>query len=262
MERKKQYIANLLHNIQYLETKVKSVQNDDALSFSFFRDVFHNIQDMMKILHELEMHQIEDMKKQMEKLILFLSENETSKEQQEVSPPPVPVQNTESRSEADKPVHEIKEPDKEGVSSDKFFSEPTKERENIHARGVVLPTYINPRSGVEADESKKSVPKPEQATRQANDAVGEKNNLLSVNDVMQAPSSKIEVKRNLSLNDRFYYQRELFNNSREAMDAVMDKINSLNNITEIEDYLRKHTSWDFEDENVKGFLELLGKNRH
>ena len=69
------------------------------------------------------------------------------------------------------------------------------------------------------------------------------------------------MKRNLSLNDRFFYQRELFDNKREKMNEVMDNINKLGTFEEVEGYLRNTTSWDFEDENVKGFLELLGKTQ-
>ena len=87
----------------------------------------------------------------------------------------------------------------------------------------------------------------------------EKPIIRSVNDIIKAPPAKLDVKRSLSLNDRFYYQRELFDNDREAMNSMMLRLNAFDNYADTERYLRENTSWDFKDERVKSFLELLKK---
>ena len=84
MEKKNESIDRLLQNLQSLEAKVSAIKQDESVSFSFFRDAFQKGQEVMRLLHELEMFQIEDMKHQMEKLMLFLSESNLRKPEEEV----------------------------------------------------------------------------------------------------------------------------------------------------------------------------------
>lgn len=206
MEKKNEYIDRLLQNLQSLEAKVSAIKQDESVSFSFFRDAFQKGQEVMRLLHELEMFQIEGMKHQMEKLVLFLSESKLRK-----------------------PEEEVKAVDA---------------RKNAYAEGIALPTYTNPGN---------TEPKKEEASAEFSGVI------RSVNDVIQAPPPKLDVKRGLSLNDRFYFQRELFDNDREAMNAMMIRLNAFDNYGDTERYLREKTSWDFKDERVKSFLELLKK---
>ena len=216
LEKKNEYINRLLQNLQSLEAKVSAIKQEETVSFSFFRDAFQKGQEVMGLLHELEMLQIEDMKRHMEKLVLFLSE-------------------TENR----KPVEEqiLSEKNEKIIQEEKIV------RRIIYAEGIALPTYTNPRT-VE--------PKKEEV-------IEEIPVLRSVNDIIQASPTKLDVKRSLSLNDRFYYQRELFDNDREAMNSMMLRLNAFDNYENTERYLREKTSWDFKDEKVKSFLELLKK---
>lgn len=250
MYRKEEYIDELIQKIQDLETRVVSVKTEDALSFSFFRDAFQKVQSVMKVLHELEMQQIEDMKKQMEKLVAFLSETETQNNNKAVEAKPI---------DNNKPTSSVENVVKvDSVENDEDVTQTDVETSDTNVRidGIVLPVYTNPRKENEDDSSAKtkdSMPAAPEITTHSN------NNHPSLNDVLHAPPSRIEMKRNLSLNDRFFYQRELFDNNRDEMTKVMYNINKLGTIEEVENYLRNTTSWNFEDENVKGFLELLGK---
>ncbi|HHV85685.1 MAG TPA: hypothetical protein GXX42_07710 [Petrimonas sp.] len=202
MEKKNEYIDRLLQKLQSLEARVSAIKREESVPFSFFREAFQKGQEVMSLLHELEMLQIEDMKHQMEKLVLFLSESESRTSVEET-------------------------------------------RKNTYAQGIALPAYTNPRNV----ETKKEEVVPEEVPGV----------LRSVNDVIQTPPPKLDVKRGLSLNDRFYFQRELFDNDREAMNSVMTSLNAFDNYEEMERYLREKTSWNFKDERVKSFLELLKK---
>ena len=225
MEKKNEYIDRLLQNLQSLEAKVSAIKQDESVSFSFFRDAFQQGQEMMRLLHELEMFQIEDMKQQMEKLVLFLSESKSRKPEEEIRP----VENEEKKNIVPPAAAEGRAPDT---------------LKNTYAEGIVLPAYTNPGN---------TEPKKE-------DASGEFSGVIrSVNDVIQAPPPKLDVKRGLSLNDRFYFQRELFDNDRQAMNAMMIRLNAFDNYGDAERHLRENTPWDFKDERVKSFLELLKK---
>ena len=224
MEKKNEYIDRLLQNLQSLEAKVSAIKQDESVSFSFFRDAFQKGQEVMRLLHELEMFQIEDMKHQMEKLMLFLSESRSRKPAEEVKP-------LECEDEI---------VDSSAAEERKFVDT----RKNTYAEGIALPAYTNPRN---------TEPKKEEASEEFSGVA------RSVNDVIQAPPPRLDIKRGLSLNDRFYFQRELFDNDREAMNTMMIRLNAFDNYGDTERYLREKTSWDFKDERVKSFLELLKK---
>lgn len=268
MEIKEKYINELLQNIQHLEARVSSVKSEEALSFSFFRDAFQKTQEMMRLLHELEMQQIEDMKKQMEKLVAFLSENGVKKEQPTLKPVVA--------AETEEPVESVINNNVSSGSDEKPETTPklsveTKnpkvesDSRNRHAEGIVLPVYTNPRSEAPAAEKQQptptSPPPPIPTPSPINEVINGRSSNLSVNDVLQAPPAKVEVKRSLSLNDRFFYQRELFGNDREAMNAMMDKLGGMSSLPEIEDFLKSNTSWNLDDETVKAFIGVLIKSQ-
>ena len=255
MELKKHHIEELLNNIRNLESRVAAAADNETLSFSFFKDAFQRIQELMKLLHELEMQQIEDMKVQMEKLVQFLSETENNKKTAEA------VTEVDSTS----PEKEVVSADDSVLMEEESTESPMvdesreKKRYNPLAEGVALPIYINP----EEKDRPKTVTPPPSPEKSLNvtttSTISEMENTPSLNDLHQVSTAPIEVKRSLSLNDRFFYQRELFDNNREAMSAVMNELNKLQTMEEVEEYLRENRSWDFENEHVKSFLELLGK---
>lgn len=255
MEKKNEYIDKLLQHLQSLEAKVSAIKKEETVSFSFFRDAFQRGQEVMSLLHELEMLQIEDMKRQMEKLVFFLSETENRKSVEETKPIEYEEKSIETV---------IDEPEEFIDVEEQVFSEETEKiveeekivRRNAYAEGITLPTYTNPRN---IEPKKEEVVVEEISVVSEVEADEEKPIIRSVNDIIKAPPAKLDVKRSLSLNDRFYYQRELFDNDREAMNSMMLRLNAFDNYADTERYLRENTSWDFKDERVKSFLELLKK---
>ena len=253
MEKKKEYIDQILSTLRSLETKVLSVKQDEAVPFSFFREAFQQAQSMMNLLHELEMHQIEDMKRQMERLVLVLSENGTPDSPKNEMPE---YENALKPEEPDSEEEQI-EKDREKAFSEetlRIMSEENIARRNILAEGVTLPTYTNPR-----------VAEPQKTVGESNEnslvePCEEKHPPRSVNDIIQAPPAKLDIQRGLSLNDRFFFQRELFENNREAMNSMMIRLNAFDNYAETEKYLRENTSWNFDSDTVADFLLLLKKN--
>ena len=65
-----------------------------------------------------------------------------------------------------------------------------------------------------------------------------------------------DFSRALSLNDRFRYQRELFNNNREALSALMSAIDTMETWAEAEDYLATY-HWDEELPVVQEFYAMI-----
>lgn len=277
MDRKSEYIDRLLNVIKSLEVKVSLAKQEDTFSFSFFRDSFKKGQEISSLIHELEMLQIEDMKRQMEKLIVILSEEEVKKNSVIENKEVVEPDTIHSTAEASPKTNEIKDFKADSVDNLKdgnnnaqhhinyTVPEPIETpRPNIsrHSNAITLPTYVNPNTTVATDVLHTDTNKDsnrEMGTKVVSDVISKKNIVPSVNDIVQAPGLKIDVRRGFSLNDRFYFQRELFNNDREAMNAMMTKLNSFDSYNLIEQYLKANTSWNFDSEDVKSFLDIISK---
>jgi hypothetical protein len=65
-----------------------------------------------------------------------------------------------------------------------------------------------------------------------------------------------DFSRALSLNDRFRYQRELFNNNREALSQLLAALDSMESWAEAEDYLSSY-QWDEELSVVQEFYAMI-----
>ncbi len=244
MDKKKEYITKLLAVIDNLHSKVSTAEQEDTLSFSFFKDSFNKSQEIMSLIHDLEMFHIEDMKRQMERLIVFLSENESKK--QSIEEPIEPTIQTKIEGNQEQ-IIERDEKEESPIPP----PAPIPPIQKKSSESFVLPTYVNPNINRAKDEKKEEIKNAEPAVNNIN--------TLSINDVVKVPQAKIDVKRGLSLNDRFFFQRELFNNDREAMNSMMIKLNAFDIYEEVEEYLKENTSWNFDDEKVKSFLEVLSK---
>ena len=79
----------------------------------------------------------------------------------------------------------------------------------------------------------------------------------SLNDVQPANHTIQDAKRSISLNDRFLFQRELFDNKREAMNVMLSKLQSFSSFEVTKNYLEENTNWNFNDETVDKFMQML-----
>lgn len=247
LEKRKEYVSQLLVELKNLQERVQSVKNEEALPFSFFREAFDKTQIISRTLHELELLQIDDMKHQMEKLVVFLSET--------TNQPSAPVVEwVEEDSSEEMPEIVSSEVPEEIIDEEiPQTPEPEKSRINLYAEGIELPEYKNPRMAEQKEVFLSEPPVTEVREKEEAPVV------RSINDTIQAPPAVLDVKRGLSLNDRFLFQRELFNNNRDEMNSMMLKINAFGTYPEVENYLREHTSWNFENQTVKDFLLALKK---
>lgn len=251
---KNKYIESLLNEIQELESKVIKLKENQSVPFSFFKEAFKQTQEIMRLLHTLEFVQIEDMKGQMEKLVQFLSEASEQTESSEKKKKETYEQNDKGKIEAEKHRN------KEGVS----LSEALSSSKEI-SKGKIkedFPLFD------EEDSETKQVPVSSSKNKQESDFVKEGatddahiNPLhaanKSLNDMQPTNHTISDTKRSISLNDRFLFQRELFNNDRHEMNNMMIKMQAFTTFAECENYLKNNTDWDFKDETVEKFLDLL-----
>lgn len=218
------YVDQIISELKSLENGLLTAKKNEALPFSFFKESFAKTQNISRMLHELEFMQVDDMKDQMERLVKFLSENEVKSE------PDEHVENTpEVSSEDDSNVVEV------AVEEPQYTG-------NVYAKGIELPEYHK--------NHQYQAPKVTQVAPIAP--------VAHVTPVVREVLMD-EIKRGISLNDRFLYQRELFNNSRAEMDATFEKLNSFESYEQAEDYLKESKSWNFEDSTVGDFLLVIKK---
>lgn len=243
VEKRKEYIDQLLIGLKEVEEKVVSVKNDDALPFSFFKEAFDRLQEITRCLHNLELLQIDEMKQQMQRLVLFLSETETLREKE-------PERDSVAEEKA---TCDVYTPQEISVEADNDMQKPAFPG-NMYAENVVFPDFKDPRIQERKVETKPFCENECEAPSLADD---EKPIVHSFNDTIQAPPSALDFKRSLSLNDRFLFQRELFNNDASAMNGIMLRLEAFDTYSASEQYLKEHTSWNFEDKTVKDFLDVV-----
>lgn len=66
-----------------------------------------------------------------------------------------------------------------------------------------------------------------------------------------------DIKKAISLGDRFLFQRELFGGNGELMAKTIADLNKLGSLTEAESYIMKHFIWDKESNTYELFYNIL-----
>ena len=239
VEQRKEYIDSLLQELNALEKRVLTIKNENTAPFSFFRESFDKTQKIMRLLHEMEVLQVDDMKHQMERLVSFLSESETRKSEEKKAKEAAVIEESTARATEVEEVH-----------TEQIQTAVTAEEVATTAK-IILPEYKDPRKmekiePVEQIANVENIPPPIQSQP------------VAQKPAEQTPSpTPLDLTKGISLNDRFLFQRELFNNNRTEMNVTMSKLGSFNNYNDAERFLRETTAWDFESQSVVSFLEMI-----
>ena len=278
---KHRYIDSLLSEIQLLELKVANLKKSQHVPFSFFKESFKRTQEITRLLHELEFVQIEDMKGQMERLVQFLSEAKDAKVEAAAMPTPVVADSVEPPSQTEEMathnadissyeeksvVDELEEVEQE-VEDEKPEEAEVLPPNDIQEENTPLTTQASSQTSTQAPTretatapTQQSTPSPVRSIMNQHketivEHLGVKNK--SLNDVQPVNQTIQDAKRTISLNDRFLFQRELFDNNRETMNAMMVNLQPFTSFDAIETYLKDNTNWDFRDETVDKFMQML-----
>lgn len=243
------YIEKLLSELKSLQESVIEIKNSDSMPFSFFRDSFSQTQEISSLLHKLEFIQVDDMKNQMEKLVFFLSESEKKGKVQERELERARDKERELAKDLEKESERAQKQEIELAKNDELVKEDNLVKEdylqnrNVYAEGLNLPEYKNPNTSIYHTQDYS------------------KNNSIdnSVSKSVTPPLHIIDIKRGVSLNDRFLFQRELFNNSRDEMNSTLERLNRFDSYEDAEKHIRNNFTWDFENQTVNDFLLVVKK---
>lgn len=70
-------------------------------------------------------------------------------------------------------------------------------------------------------------------------------------------SAVSDLKKAIGINDRFLFQRELFKNSSELYDQIIEQLNNMPNLEAANSFLKSNFNWDSNDETVSIFLDIV-----
>ena len=82
---------------------------------------------------------------------------------------------------------------------------------------------------------------------------------VTLEEALQRQQAK-ELRKALSLNDRFRFRRELFGNSDIRMNETLSLINAMQSYEEAEDYILNDLNWDVENPDVAEFMKIVQKH--
>jgi len=285
MDKRTKYIDQLLSELKSFEESVLIIKNNNSLPFSFFKESFNRSQEIDRLLHNLQFIQVDDMKVQMERLVHILSETEKKEQEIEVVRDREQIDREQKQRElkAQEQAQEQAQAQKQAQEQEQkeiiiqAREEQTTEEEqkvqqepdnfsspkfgNKYSIGLEFPEYKKPQPNESFSTPIKEVAQKNIDTNgNSGTSITEENSTaLSINDKIKSPPAIVDLKRGISLNDRFLFQRELFNNNRQNMNESMDKLSSFDSYEQAEDFLRNSKTWDFEDSIVLDFLTVIKK---
>lgn len=88
-----------------------------------------------------------------------------------------------------------------------------------------------------------------------NDSLAEKAFSSIGTKIEQSPIT--DIKRAINLNDRFRFQRELFNGDNQLFNNTLQAINELNNIDEAQELISSTFNWNYEEAITQEFIQLI-----
>ncbi len=89
-----------------------------------------------------------------------------------------------------------------------------------------------------------------------NEALAQYQNVLDLSKKMQNQPLK-DIFSAINLNDKFLFIKELFNNDAALYQSTVEKLNNAGNFNDAIRYLDGNFAWDFSDQMVQNFLELV-----
>jgi hypothetical protein len=83
------------------------------------------------------------------------------------------------------------------------------------------------------------------------------NSAPSVADITNYGLPVDDIRKAISIADRFLFQRELFNNNNETMNNTLDTINNMTTYEEAYNFIKCSFSWNEEDPTTENFLKTM-----
>ncbi|MDD4516272.1 hypothetical protein [Massilibacteroides sp.] len=214
-------VDNLLGSIRELEQLVSELRDSEIIPASFFRQSFELTQLISQKAYGIEQKRLEDLEIQFKEQRSCIEEIRARVKEEEQKVRELTIANKEKEKELTVQIPPLPEPTP---------TPPIKEE-------VVI---------VPEEKPKVSIIKPEEKHSLSLKEILEKKNLT-------------DFRKSFSLNDRFFFKKELFGGSDEKMTKAINDLNELHSLKDSLDYIKVELGWDFENKIVADFIARLEK---
>jgi hypothetical protein len=262
----------IIHDLKEVEIMAENAKGDKQLSKAYFklsRNRINSILDEIEMLEEISLPVSETQATEIQKTPEIQDHKENS---------PVIDQEKEEKNnlEATKPKEtELKDFPEHKTPEDK--SVPSQDETTQEKESEQEPTVTNVPDEKAASKEDIPVPspepekKPDQEKKKENQVLGEKlvSEKSSFNEQIgkhqKSTSSQrsfsappiSDLKKAMGINDRFFFQRELFGGNADVMNQTLEQLNDMHGINEAQNFLLANFNWDPENEAVLSFMELV-----
>lgn len=77
------------------------------------------------------------------------------------------------------------------------------------------------------------------------------------NHIMQIGKPVDDVRKAIGINDRFYFQRELFGGNTEVFNNTLDQLNQMDSFESALQFIQSNYSWDEDNEAAQSFIKNI-----
>lgn len=278
----KERIDYLLLDIRELEKLIAGMRNAEIYPVSFFSQSVELTHKIMQDLHSLEVTQVQLLQKQMEEHQAMLNDipryaatkpepavtKESSAVKEEEAILQVKQEIIQQKAIVELIVDKAGEaPETENTEENTVLidAEPVQAQQpaelpqpSEEAVKSVIPEIIP--DNVPEQQHVQKIPADNQPiiapATTVSDKIASQN--ISFNEILEKKNLS-DFRKAFSLNDRFYFRRELFAGDETRMNRVISELNEIHTYENSVTYLDQELKWNIEDKAVSDFVKLLEK---
>ncbi|MFO8001156.1 MAG: hypothetical protein R6U46_07925 [Marinilabilia sp.] len=278
----------VLHDLKEVETLVQSFKGKTEISPAFLRLTRKRIQSIMEeidMLEELaEPPSGEDHTRHTpsssprEEIPVREADRPAKDEPSKTTPPPTPDTEKKTTEQEEEQTPETKVKEEPEAAPRETISAPEKKTETDGTREKEPPATQTDSENTRNQEQAPPQPSPEtskdpeqEETKKEHKVLGEKltREKSSYNEEIARKATNgaarrfrtsppiADLRKAMGINDRFYYQRELFGGSAGLMNQTLDQLNEMQSMDDARNFLLTNFNWDPENEAVISFLEIV-----
>lgn len=269
-------VDHLLIDIKHLEEQISSGRDAEILPVSFFSEAFAALSKLAVDLQNIEVQQIEDLKKALESRTSVIPEWKPAVTIDDFEPlPTIENQDKEIKKENEHFASQIRireevsietEPIKQMVEVKKVESTPPV-LEQVEIEEKIIAPVAAPLTNEHIDitpikeeviEVEKEIAREEVVITNETVLTTPEHNNIPLYELIEK-KRLADFRKAFNLNDRFRFRRELFGGDENKMNQAIEAINTIETLNDALAYLELNFNWNREDEPVKEFITLLEK---
>lgn len=270
-------VDHLLIDIKHLEEQISSGRDAEILPVSFFSEAFAALSKLAVDLQNIEVQQIEDLKKALESRTSVIPEWKPAVTIDDFEPlPTIENQDKEIKKENEHFASQIRikeevsidtEPIKQMVEIKEVVSTPPPVLEQVEIEEKIIAPVAAPLANEHIDitpikeeviEVEKEIVREEVVITNETVSTTPEHNNIPLYELIEK-KRLADFRKAFNLNDRFRFRRELFGGDENKMNQAIEAINTIETLNDALAYLELNFNWNREDEPVKEFITLLEK---